>query len=77
MRVTEGFLIYIFHRGFFFWGGGGEGINNKKNLLRRNQTKYTGGVLSEKNNQFKLQSSNISKREREKEREAGELNATL
>ena len=76
MRVTEGFLIYIFHRVFFFFFFF-LGISNKKNLLRRNQTKYTGGVLSEKNNQFKLQSSNISKREREKEREAGELNATL
>ena len=48
-------------------------IWNKKKLLKRNQTKYTEGVLSEKNSQFKLKFSNISKREKQE----GELNATL
>jgi len=45
----------------------------KKKLLKRNQTKYSEGVLSEKNSQFKLKFSNISKREKQE----GELNATL
>lgn len=45
----------------------------QKKLLKRSQTKYTEGVLSEKNSQFKFKFSNISKREKKE----GELNATL
>ena len=59
-RFSDRIYIYI-----YIW--------NKKKLLKRNQTKYTEGVLSEKNSQFKLKFSNISKREKQE----GELNATL
>ena len=58
-RFSDRIYIYIY--------------GTKKKLLKRNQTKYTEGVLSEKNSQFKLKFSNISKREKQE----GELNATL
>ena len=36
-----------------------------KNFIRKKQTKYTGGVLREKYNQFKIQWSNKCKREKQ------------